>query len=194
MKKQGEDMNLVSLWNNKPILANSVLVWDIENIPIKALPHIKHLAKFTPQTRYVISKDTLCDEQEALISKEGFTHDSSYPYATDTKIVHLIDTHHSSSYLMFISSDGDFIPVINRFLKKHPVQWIMQDCNKKRICMNINLAHPNLTLSSIDIVDERKSNNAKKRHKPAFYAPTFTSFHNEAYWLRYFARYHAHIG
>ena len=44
------------LWNNKPILKNSLLVWDVENISIKALSSIKHLAKFTPQKCFAISK------------------------------------------------------------------------------------------------------------------------------------------
>lgn len=189
MKKPLESNIDERLWHNKPLLKNSLLVWDVENISINCLDTIKRLAKFTPQKLYAISKKPFTDELETLLSKEGFILSPQY---ADAKIVHLIDTNHHGSHLILVSSDGDFVPVVKRFLEKHPVQWIMQDRNKKRICMNINLAHPNLTLSTIDITDERKTYH-KRRKKPAFYAPSHTSFENEAYWLRYFARYHAHI-
>lgn len=182
------------LWENKPLLENSLVVWDSDNISICALETIKHLAKFTPHKRYIVSHKPLAEEKEALLRKEGFTIIVSSPYSTDARIIALIDNHHHSTSLILISSDGDFVPVVKRFLEKHPMQWIMQDCNKKRICMNINLAHPKLTLSTMDIKDEHIQRRHTKRHKPTFYAPTRTSFENEAYWLRYFARYHAHIG
>jgi len=182
------------LWNNKPILKNSLLVWDVENISIKALSSIKHLAKFTPQKCFAISKVPLDELKAAILLKEGFNLYISYPYVSDDAIIDFIDTHHHGSSLIFISSDSDFVPVINRFLHKHSVQWIMQDCNKKRICMYINLSHPRLTLSSLDIEDERGNRHSKKRKKPAFYAPKRTSFANEVYWLNYFSRYYAHIG
>ncbi len=182
------------LWKNKPLLENSLVVWDSDNISLSALETIKHLAKFTPHKRYIVSKKPFEEEKDALLLEDGFTCNvSSASYPTDARIVDLIDSHHHCTSLILISSDGDFVPVVKRFLEKHPVQWMMHDCNKKRICMNINLAHPNLTLSTIAIEDERSNKHSKKRHKPAFYAPTHTSFANEAYWLRYFARYHAHI-
>jgi hypothetical protein len=170
------------------------LVWDVENISIKALSSIKHLAKFTPQKCFAISKVPLDALKAAILLKEGFNLYISYPYVSDDAIIDFIDTHHHGSSLIFISSDSDFVPVINRFLHKHSVQWIMQDCNKKRICMYINLSHPRLTLSSLDIEDERGNRHSKKRKKTAFYAPTRTSFANEVYWLNYFSHYYAHIG
>ncbi len=183
------------LWKNKPLLENSLVVWDSDNISLSALEPIKHLAKFTPHKRYIVSKKPLEEEKDALLREDGFTCNVySTSYNTDARIVDLIDSHHHCTSLILISSDGDFVPVVKRFLAKHPVQWIMYDCNKKRICMTINLAHPHLALSTIAIEDERSNKNSKKRHKPAFYAPTHTSFANEAYWLRYFARYHVHIG
>ena len=128
------------VWENKPLLENSLLVWDSDNISVSALDMIQHLAKITPHKRYAISKKPLSKDNEARLLKEGFIILASYPHPTDATIVQLIDSyHHHSSYLIFISSDGDFIPVINRFLHTHPVQWMMQDCNKKRICMYINL-------------------------------------------------------
>lgn len=146
------------LWENKPLLENSLVVWDSDNISICALEIIKHLAKFTPHKRYIVSKKPFEEEKEALLLGEGFTCNvSSTSYPTDARIVDLIDSHHNCPSLILISSDGDFVPVVKRFLAKHPVQWIMYDCNKKRICMNIDLAHPNLTLSTIAIEDERSN-------------------------------------
>ena len=194
MKKSLESNIDERLWHNKPLLKNSLLVWDVENISINCLDTIKRLAKFTPEKRYAISKKPFTDAFETLLSKDGFILSPQNPQYADAQIVHLIDTNHHSSHLILVSSDGDFVPVVKRFLEKHPVQWMMQDCNKKRICMNINLAHPNLRISTIDMADEYPKRNDKKRNKPAFYAPHNTSFANEIYWLRYFARYHAHIG
>ena len=44
-----------SLWEHKPLLKNSLLIWDLDNISIKALSSIKHLAKFTPEIGYVVA-------------------------------------------------------------------------------------------------------------------------------------------
>ena len=66
------------LWNNKPILKNSLLVWDVENISIKALSSIKHLAKFTPQKCFAISKVPLDALKAAILIKEGFNLYISY--------------------------------------------------------------------------------------------------------------------
>lgn len=192
MTKPLEYLDEQELWNNKPLLKNSLFVWDVENIPVNSLDTIKRLAKFTPQKRYAISKKPLLREWAMLLTKEGFTLFEHYPLSADAKIIHLIDTHHLCSHLILVSSDSDFVPVVKRFLEKHPVQWIMQDENKKRICMYINLTHPKLTLSTIDIKDKCKSHH-KRRKKPAFYAPKYTSFANEAHWLNYFACYQAHI-
>ena len=47
------------LWNNKPIVEKSVLLWDLENIPFNRLSEIKRVAKYTPQDCYVITKQQL---------------------------------------------------------------------------------------------------------------------------------------
>ena len=60
--------------------------------------------------------------------------------------------------------------------------------------MYINLSHPRLILSSLNIEDERGNRDFKRQNKPAFYAPKRTSFANEVYWLNYFSHYYAHIG
>lgn len=181
MREISQELENSVLWNNKPILKNSLLVWDVENISIKALPSIKRLAKFTPQKCFAISKVPLDALKAAILLKEGFNLYISYPYLSDDAIIDFIDTHHHASSLIFISSDSDFVPVINRFLHKHSVQWIMQDCNKKRICMYINLSHPRLKLSTIHIENKRDNRDSKERYKPALYAPTRTSFENEVY-------------
>ena len=194
MRAISQELENLMLWNNKPILKNSLLVWDVENISIKQLPSIKRLAKFTPQKCFAISKVPRDALKAAILLKEGFNLYISYPYVSDDAIIDFIDTHHHCASLIFISSDSDFVPVINRFLHKHSVQWIMQDCNKKRICMYINLSHPRLKLSTIHIENKRDNRDSKERNKPAFYAPTRTSFENEVYWLNYFSHYYAHIG
>lgn len=181
-------MNLPSvehlpLWNQKPLVKDSFVVWDVENISTLFLETIKQMASFTPHKRFALSKRPLSPKQEARLRKEGFTLFEHYPSSADAKIVRIIDSHHLCSALMLISSDGDFVPVIKRFLVKRPVQWILQDENKKRICMLIDLSHPRLTLSTF--VHEH-SRTASKKHSWKRQRPPLR---NEKAWLAFFKRY-----
>jgi len=90
MKKSLEYLDKQVLWENKPLLKNSLLVWDVENISINCLDTIKRLAKFTPQKRYAISKKPLTDELETLLSKEGFILSPRNPQYADAQIVYLL--------------------------------------------------------------------------------------------------------
>ena len=190
-----DHISIHPLWNKKTLALHSLLLWDIENIPINALQLIKQLVKCTPYNAYAISQYPIDEVQRTFLEQEGIRFIPTYPECADKTLCTLIlEAKQRITSLIFVSSDGDFVPYIKEALKNCNVLWIMQDCNKKRICMNIDLSHPRLTLSSIDSEDKRVNRHSKKRKKPAFYAPTRTSFSNEAYWLNYFSRYHAHIG
>ncbi|MDD3505857.1 MAG: NYN domain-containing protein [Sulfurimonas sp.] len=170
-------------WSNKPFIPHSLLVWDVENISVRYLNRIKNLARFTPQKRYALSKKPLSLKQERLLAREGFTLFEHYPLSADEKIVELIHRHHLYTHMILISSDSDFVPSVKRFLTKRHVQWIMQDENKKRICMYMNIAHPRLTLTTFSSANHPK--NTKKSSSRQQRPP----LKNEKAWLDFFKKY-----
>ena len=136
------------LWNDKPLLRHSFLVWDVENISVKCFDSIKALVKFTPEKLYAISKKVLSPSVLGFFEEHGFVLFENYPGSADEKIMKLIAMHQGCTHLILISSDSDFVPSVHRFLEHHYVQWIINDANKKRICMRVNLSHTRLTLST----------------------------------------------
>ena len=141
---------LPRLCRGKPLKEHSILLWDYENIDIHHIDAIMRLAKYTPHKRYMVTKKSIPKTKQALIEAMGFTILGRKPYegSADDKIINLIQIHALYPYLMLISSDSDFVASVHRHLKKGCVQWIMQDCNKKRILMLVNLTHPRLILST----------------------------------------------
>lgn len=45
--------------NKKPFLQNSLIIWDIENIPIKYFHKIEKFIQYTPEFAYVVSHRAL---------------------------------------------------------------------------------------------------------------------------------------
>ena len=148
------------LWNDKPLLRHSFLVWDVENISVKCFDSIKALVKFTPEKLYAISKKVLSPSVIGFFEEHGFVLFEKYPGSADEKIMKLIAMHQGCTHLILISSDSDFVPSVHRFLEYHHVQWIINDANKKRICMRVNLSHTRLTLSTFV---QKDTSNPKQR-------------------------------
>ena len=105
MRAISQELENSMLWNNKPILKNSLLVWDVENISIKALPSIKHLAKFTPQKCFAISKVPLDALKAAILLKEGF---NLYILNTDWQVIDL--------YTQLFNQINDFVGELLKYL------------------------------------------------------------------------------
>ena len=63
-------------------------------------------------------------------------------------------------------ANSDFVPCVHRFLEAHHVQWIINDANKKRICMRVNLSHTRLILSTFVQKDTEVKRRALKASKP----------------------------
>ena len=154
------------LWNDKPLLRHSFLVWDVENISVKCFDSIKALVKFTPEKLYAISKKVLSPSVLGFFEEHGFVLFENYPGSADEKIMKLIHMHQGCTHLILISSDSDFVPSVHRFLEHHYVQWIINDANKKRICMRVNLSHARLTLSTFVQKDTEVKRRALKTPKP----------------------------
>ncbi len=137
------------LWNNKPIREDSVLLWDLENIAFHRLDEIKRVAKYTPQRCYVVTTQNISDKKRAKIESEHFKLLDAHETISDEKILSLMRLYAAKKEMILISSDSDFAKEANRYIKNNRLQWIVTDCNKKRVTMFVRLDSPNLTLSSI---------------------------------------------
>ena len=174
--------NEIVLWNHKPLRKGSFLVWDVENISMKSFEQIKSLVKFTPEKLYALSKRALSETALAFFRERGFMLFENYPATADEKIISLIKVHQGYTHLILISSDSDFVPSVHRYLEEHHVQWIINDANKKRICMRVNLCHPRLCISVFahegqTTLIHKPSKKKKPLHKKS-----------EAQWMRFFKK------
>jgi len=136
-------------WNKKPIKENSILVWDLENIPFSRLNAIKKLVKYTPEKLYVVTRQKLSIKLKKQIEKEQFKILDLHQSISDTKIIKVMKLYGLYSNMVLISSDSDFVESAKKFIKKSHLQWIMIDSNKKRIIMKMDISHKKLTISTI---------------------------------------------
>ena len=158
------------LWNSKPLLKGSVLLWDLENIPFHRLEDIKKVAKYTPQNLYIVSKDPLGEKLLGKIHKEHFKVLNEHKGISDSKIISIMKLNGNRENLMLVSSDSDFAREANSYLKKGKLQWIVVENVKKRVLMKVNLASKNLTLSTIAHKPSKSKRAATKKnsHKQSF--------------------------
>ena len=143
-------------WHGRKIKPRSVLVWDLENIPFKRLAEIKELIKYTPQDLYVITKQKLSTKTRAKIEKEQFKILDAHKTISDTKIISIMKLYRERPNIILISSDSDFVHEATKCMENSHLHWIMLDDVKKRILMKINLAHKNLTISTLKKVCRKK--------------------------------------
>lgn len=153
------------LWNNRPIEENSVLLWDLENIPFHRLEDIKRVAKFTPQELYIVSKQHLGDKLLQKIYREHFKVLNAHKGISDSKIISIMKLYKDKEHMILVSSDSDFAKEANNYLKKGRLQWIVVDNVKKGVIMHVNLASKNLTLSTLDYKPSKQSVSQKHYYK-----------------------------
>jgi len=150
------------LWNNKPIKEKSVLLWDLENIPFHRLEDIKSVVKYTLDELYIITKQTLGKKLLTKIHNESFKVLTEHKTISDTKIIAMLKLFQDRENMILISSDSDFAQEVNRYLKKHKLQWIVVENVKKAVVMRVNLASKNLTLRTIKYKKSKKSHHSKE--------------------------------
>jgi predicted nuclease of predicted toxin-antitoxin system len=152
---RGEDM----LWNSKSIKEQSVLLWDLENIPFYRLEDIKRVAKYTPSELYVITKQKLGEQLLTKITNQGFKVLNKHKDISDTKIISMMRLFKERENIMLVSSDSDFAKEVNRYTNSGKLQWVVVDNQKRGAIMRANLATSNLTIS---IIAHQASPNAKR--------------------------------
>ena len=151
------------LWKNKPIVDNSILLWDLENIPFNRLNNIKKIVKYTPQDLYVITKQNLGEKLRSKINKEQFKILDAHKSISDDKIISIMKLYTKRTHMILISSDSDFVREANKYIKNNKLQWIILDANKKAIIMKIDISNKNLTLSTLSPKHSKKIKQNQKK-------------------------------
>ncbi len=145
-----------SLWNNKPIKEDSILLWDLENIGFNRLSDIKRVVKYTPETCYVVTTQKLSNTKREQIESEYFTILDAHKTISDEKIISLMKLYKNKKDMILISSDADFAREANKYLKNNRLHWIVSEQSKKRVTMSVKLDSPHLTLSAIPAIPAKK--------------------------------------
>ena len=146
------------LWNMKPMQENSILLWDLENISFKKLEQIKKLVRYTPEEMYIVTKQSLGAKFIQKTAKEHFRVLDAHKTISDDKIIKMIKLFKKRSHMILISSDSDFVKVVESYTKANKLHWILEDRNKKAIMMHINLTNKNLKISTIGLHTKKSLN------------------------------------
>jgi len=139
------------LWNMKPIQKNSILLWDFENISFKKLEQIKKLVRYTPEEMYIVTKQPLGTKLIYKTAKEHFKILNAHKTISDDKIIQMIKLFKKRSHMILISSDSDFVKVVEQYTKANKLHWIIEDKNKKAIMMYVDLTNKNLKISTLSL-------------------------------------------
>lgn len=148
-----KNLNVITLdmylWNNKPIKENSVLLWDLENIPFNRLQDIKKQVKYTPQDLYVVTKQPLSLIKRIAIEKQQFKILDAHKTISDDKIISIMKLYVNKPNMILISSDSDFVQVATSYVKENKLHWIITDSIKKAIIMKMDISNTYLTITTL---------------------------------------------
>lgn len=137
-------------WGSGVYKAKTVLLWDLENIPYSNFAQVKKALKFAPERSFIITKQNIKNSKFASMQREGFEVLVAHKNDSDTKIKQVYNILKEYEEFVFISSDSDFVDITKKILsQRKKLTWIMQDANKKRILMKINLSDKNLKLLTL---------------------------------------------
>jgi len=131
-------------------------LWDLENIPFSRLEEIKKVVKYTPDELFIISKQNLGKKLTRSIQTDHFKILNAHKSISDDKIISIMKLYKDRKNIILISSDTDFTKEVNRYIQENKLHWILIDSNKKGIMMRVNLASPNLTISTLYKVKKKQ--------------------------------------
>lgn len=122
----------------------------MENIPYSHLPKIKKALKFAPERSFIITTNPIKHSKLISMQKNGFEVLVAHKSDSDTKIKSVYRILNEYDEFIFVSSDSDFVDIAKKILsERKKLTWIMQDANKKRIAMKMNLCDKNLKLITL---------------------------------------------
>lgn len=150
-----EDVVKETTWQSGVYKERTVLLWDLENIPYSNFDKIKNSLKFAPERSFIITTNPIKHSKLISMHKNGFEVLVAHKSDSDTKIKKVYKILKEYNEFVFITSDGDFADIGKKILfQGKKLTWIMQDANKKRIVMKMNITDKNLkimTLSSFEL-------------------------------------------
>ena len=151
-------------WENKPILENSVIVWDIKTVAFSQLATIKAKLEFTPESSYIVIQKNLFAKAKQKILKDYGDLFNQHISSFDGKIIATSEFLSHYSNVILVSSNHRFYEVVNKLTKTNQLQWIFEEHKTKHISMRANLASMNLKLTPITERTQQHAANDKKCH------------------------------
>lgn len=137
-------------WGKGKLKPNTLLLWDLENIPFAYFELIKTKLSFAPQKAFIITKHNLSQQSIEHMQNNGFEVFNKHKTDSDTKIKQIYKMLNLYEEFVIVSSDADFISMGKSIIKQNkPLTWIMRDIHKKRVIMKINLTAPKLKLITL---------------------------------------------
>ena len=146
------DRNTVTqiTWGTGVLKDNSILLWDLENIPYKRFEKIKNHLRFATEKAYIITKLKINEKNYKAMKRSGFEVLDKHKTDSDTKIKNIYKILKDYDEFVFISSDSDFVDIGKKILsQKKKLTWIVSEDSKKRVMMKMNIADKNLRLVAI---------------------------------------------
>lgn len=137
-------------WQSGVYKTRAVLLWDLENIPYSYFPKVKLSLKFAPERSFIITTNPIKNSKLVSMQKNGFEVLVAHKTDSDTKIKKVYKILKDYDEFVFVTSDSDFTDIGKKILSQgKKLTWIMQDANKKRITMKINITDKNLKLITL---------------------------------------------
>jgi len=149
--------------DNKPILENSVMIWDIENIAYSQFKYVKQYLSYTPLEVIVVATK-IYPKIRRWLERHYFTYYQVKTLADDS-IIKLLKHYFKKDFQYFtvVSSDSDFAPII-KFLLYHrkKVDVISNQHSNRRLLFQLPLDDPDLKTNAFGRI---KYKTKKHKHK-----------------------------
>lgn len=137
-------------WGSGVYKEKAVLLWDLENISYHYFEKVKKLLRFAPERSFIVTTHAIQASKLISMQREGFEILTAHKTDSDTKIKSVYNILKDYNEFVFISSDSDFIDIAKKVLSQDKkLTWIMQDVNKKRIIMKMDISDKNLKLITL---------------------------------------------
>ncbi len=137
-------------WQSGIFKEKSVLLWDLENIPYSYFSKLKLSLKFAPERSFIITTNPIKHSKLISMQRNGFEVLVSHKTDSDTKIKNVYKILKDYDEFVFVTSDSDFTDIGKKILSQgKKLTWVMQDANKKRIAMKMNITDKNLKLITL---------------------------------------------
>ena len=146
------------------LLCETLIIWDVENIPYSHFEYIEKFINFIPESVFIVSQQNLSKKEQDFFESKGFSCIVSNEIA-DLKIIDMIKSNQERfNNLVLVSSDSDFTPIIKEMVNlRKNVFSVSNHYINKRLRMKLPLGKSNLKVYSYDpAVKTSKKNTAKK--------------------------------